>query len=52
LEEMLTVAGAAHDTPQQHVSDIAGDLLWIRVEAVGFGTDVADVAFSFEGEDV
>jgi hypothetical protein len=44
LKKALTVPGAAHDTPEEHVANVAGDLLGVRVEAVGCGADVADIA--------
>jgi hypothetical protein len=39
-QQHLPVPAAAHDAPEQHVADVAGDLGWIGGEVVGGGADV------------
>jgi hypothetical protein len=49
---MLSIPTAAHDTPQQHISNIPRNLLREGVEAVSARADIADVSVGREGEDV
>jgi hypothetical protein len=40
----------AANAPEQHVANVARDFRGVGREGVGFGADLADVAFGGEGE--